>query len=227
MSFTRIKALMFRYIMLLKHDLGKIMDSFYWPLIDIVAWGFLTIYFNKTPSENNYLGKALLSAVILWTIVYTVARDIAISFLDDMWDRNVLHVYGSPLKPSEFLTASFLIAVGRVVLVIAMLTVIAFLFYSFNLFILGIYFGLAFLTLVLFAFAIGVFAVALIMRFGPGVEIFAWSVPAIISPISGVFYPISVLPSWLKIISYFFPTSYVFEGMRQVLTIAVVPWENI
>ena len=65
MSFTRIKALMFRYIMLLKHDLGKIMDSFYWPLIDIVAWGFLTIYFNKTPSENNYLGKALLSAVIL------------------------------------------------------------------------------------------------------------------------------------------------------------------
>lgn len=227
MNWNRIVALMYRYTMLLRHDFGKVADTFYWPLIDIFSWGFMTIYISQTQLPQSNIAKVLLSAIILWTLVYTVARDVAISFLDDMWDRNVINLYCSPLKPTEFLVSSLLIAVFRVVLTTTVLVTVAYLFYSFNIFMLGIYFFIFFLILVVFSYAIGVFATSLIMRFGPGVEIFAWSVPAILSPISAVFYPLSILPPSIQTIAYFFPTSYIFEGMRTVLVGGIFNWQYL
>lgn len=227
MNWNRIVALMYRYTMLLRHDFGKVADTFYWPLIDIFSWGFMTIYISQTQLPQSNIAKVLLSAIILWTLVYTVARDVAISFLDDMWDRNVINLYCSPLKPTEFLVSSLLIAVLRVVLTTTVLVTVAYLFYSFNIFMLGIYFFIFFLILVVFSYAIGIFATSLIMRFGPGVEIFAWSVPAILSPISAVFYPLSILPPSIQTIAYFFPTSYIFEGMRTVLVGGIFNWQYL
>lgn len=227
MSWNRIVALMYRYTMLLRHDLGKVVDTFYWPLIDIFSWGFMTIYISQTQLPQSNIAKVLLSAIILWTLVYIVARDVAVSFLDDMWDRNVINLYCSPLKPIEFLISSLLIAVARVVLTTLVLITMAYLFYSFNIFTLGIYFFIFFLVLVTFSYAIGIFATALIMRFGPGVEIFAWSIPAILSPISAVFYPLSILPPVIQYIARLFPTTYVFEGMRTVLTRGIFNWDYL
>lgn len=225
MNWHRIAALLYRYVMLLRHDFGKVADTFYWPLIDIISWGFMTVYISQTQLPQSNIVNFLLSAIILWTVVYTVARDVAISFLDDMWDRNVINLYCSPLKPIEFLISSLLIAVFRVMLTAAMLVTIAYIFYSFNIFMLGIYFFIFFLILVVFSYAIGVFATSLIMRFGPGVEIFAWSIPAILSPISAVFYPLSILPQFAQYIAKLFPTSYIFEGMRTVLTGGILNWK--
>lgn len=227
MNWNRIAALIYRYTMLLRHDFGKVADTFYWPLIDIISWGFMTIYISQTQLPQSNIAKVLLSAIILWTLVYTVARDVAISFLDDMWDRNVVNLYCSPLKPIEFLISSLLIALFRVILTTVVLTTIAYLFYSFNILMLGIYFLIFFLVLVTFSYAIGIFATALIMRFGPGVEIFAWSIPAVLSPISAVFYPLSILPRFVQFIARLFPTSYIFEGMRTVLVGGIFNWENL
>lgn len=159
--------------MLLRHDLAKVIDTFYWPIIDIVSWGFMTIYISKNQSSSLNFVVILLSAIILWTIVYTVARDVAVCFLDDMWDRNIVNLYCSPLKPLEFLMASFIITVSRVIITITVISFVAYLFYSFNILMMGIYFGLFFLILVIFSYAIGIFATTLILKFGPGVEIFA------------------------------------------------------
>jgi len=227
MNWQRIKALIYRHLLLLYHDLGKVLDTFYWPLIDIFSWGFLTIYINQKQLVINNIASILLSAIILWTLVYTVARDVAISFLDDMWDRNVVNLYCSPLKPIEFLVSSLIVAVFRVVLTTIVLALVAFFFYSVNILVLGIYFILFFLVLVIFSYAIGILATALIMRFGPGVEIFAWSIPAVLSPISGIFYPLSILPVFVQKIAYLFPTSYIFEGMRSILTDGMFNWQNL
>lgn len=227
MNFNRVIALIYRYTMLLRHDLGKVIDTFYWPLIDIVTWGFLTVYISRNQNIQNNFILVLLSAIILWTLVYTVARDVAVCFLDDMWDRNVVNLYCSPLKPIEFLTASFLIALFRIILTLGVISITAYLFYSFNILILGAYLGLFFLILIVFSYTIGIFATTLILRFGPGVEIFAWSFPAILSPISAVFYPISVLPQFLQNIALLFPTSYVFGGMREILLTGTIVWQDM
>jgi ABC-2 type transport system permease protein len=44
-----------------------------------------------------------------------------------------------------------------------------------------------------------------------------WPLPALLSPFACVFYPLAVLPQWMRIIAYSLPPAYVFEGMRSVL----------
>lgn len=198
MNWNRIKALMYRYLMYMRRDLARLLDTFYWPIIDIMIWGFLTMYINQTQTLQNKFTTTLLAAIIMWTLVYSVARDVAVSFLDDMWDRDIINLYCSPLKPSEFLVASFLIAVLRVSLTTIVIALLAWIFYSFNLMILSFYFFLFFILLVLFSYSIGILATTLIVRFGQSVEIFAWSIPAVISPFSAVFYPLSVLPLFMQ-----------------------------
>lgn len=227
MNLHRVFALVYRYMMLLRHDLGKMIDTFYWPLIDIVSWGFLTVYISQNQNAQNHFVLILLSAIILWTLVYVVARDVAVSFLDDLWDRNIVNLYCSPLTPLEFLAASFLIAVFRIVLTITVMSLVAYFVYSFNIFILGIYLGLFFLILIMFSYAIGVLATTIILKYGPGMEIFAWSIPAILSPLSAVFYPLAILPAFLQYIALLFPTTYVFEGMRDILLTGQMNWSYL
>lgn len=225
MNWYRIFALMYRYGLLLRHDLGKILDMFYWPIIDLFAWGLLVLHINKSQLFQANFATPLLSAIILWTLVYTLGRDVAISFLDDVWDRNILNLYGSPLKPIEFLIASFLIALLRVTISVTTLAVLAYILYGFSILSLGVYLGLFFLILVIFSYTIGIFAITIIMRFGPGFEIIAWSIPAVLSPFSAVFYPLSILPSVVQMIALLFPSTYVFEGMRTALLQRSQNWQ--
>lgn len=227
MKFYRVKALLYRYFLLFKTELGKILDTFYWPLIDIVVWGFFTVYFSQTQANTQFLVKALLSGLILWTLVYSFSRDIAISFLDEMWERNVVNLFCSPLKLSEYLMAVFIIAIFRAVMILVVLSLIAYLLYSYSIFILGIYLGISFFLLIIFAYSVGILAISLMLRYGPSVEIFAWSIPAALSPISGVFYPVYILPKIIQLISSFFPTSYIFEGMRQVVVRGEINWHYL
>lgn len=227
MSWNRIYALIYRYALIMRHDMARILDTFYWPFIDLFVWGFLTVYLNKTQLELGLFTSTLISGIILWTLVYSLARDIAVSFLDDMWDRNVINLYCSPLKPSEFLIASFIVSFIRVTVTTLFMIGIAYLFYSYNILIMGIYFLLFFIILVTFSYSLGIFATSLILRFGPGVEIFAWSIPAILTPFSAVFFPLSILPPSIQIIAKIFPTSYIFEGMREILLKGVFNWQNL
>ncbi len=52
---------------------------------------------------------------------------------------------------------------------------------------------------------------------GPGAEWFIWPIPALISPLAGVFYPLSTLPAWMRLLSRLLPPAYVFENMRSIV----------
>ena len=41
--------------------------------------------------------------------------------------------------------------------------------------------------------------------------------PFLIQPISATFYPVDVLPAWLRPVALLLPSTHVFEGMRQAL----------
>ena len=58
----------------------------------------------------------------------------------------------------------------------------------------------------------------MVLRLGPASEWFVWPIPAMISPFVGVFYPIATLPAWMQYVSKILPLSYVFEGMRGVVS---------
>ena len=71
--------------------------------------------------------------------------------------------------------------------------------------------------LLMFAWGVGLIICALLVRFGLAAESFAWASIFVLAPLSGVYYPIAVLPSWLQPLAWALPASHVFEGMRAVM----------
>jgi ABC-2 type transport system permease protein len=105
----------------------------------------------------------------------------------------------------------------RVMLGILPAALLAIPLYHYSIFTLGLPLIAFFTLLLVMGWAVGLAIIALILRHGLGAENLAWVAIFVLSPISGIYYPISVLPVWLQWIAWCFPTAYVFEGMRAVL----------
>lgn len=226
MKLHRINALIWRYIYLMKRELGKLSEVFYWPVMDVIIWGFVSIYLDKTNSNLSYVANLFLSGIILWDIFNNTSKSISVSLLDDIWSRNLANLFASPLNQAEFLAATIFLSLIKIFATLFTTVLVAFLFYSFNLFGLGLSLWANFINLVIFGWAIGIFTSALILRFGTKVEDFAWSMPWVFTPFAAVWYPISVLPGAVKLVAYIFPVSHVFEGMRAVILQHTFLWEE-
>ena len=104
---------------------------------------------------------------------------------------------------------------------------LAILFYHYSVFTLGLPLVAFFFLLLMMGWAVGLVITALIMRFGLGAESLAWIVMFALAPLSGVFYPISILPDWLQTVAWGLPSTYVFEGMRAVVFDATVRFDHL
>lgn len=159
----------------------------------------------------------VIGTVILWNFLMRIQQGIAISFLEDVWSRNLMNIFASPLTIKEYLAGLILVGISAAFVSGLYMIGVAWLLFAYNLFEFGFYLIPFVLVLFFFGLALGLFSTAMILRFGPSSEILAWSIPAIIPPFSGVFYAVSTLPSWLQTIAFFLPSSHVFEGMRSII----------
>lgn len=226
MNLHRSFAVFMRHVYTTRHSPPALFDLFFWPAIDLMIWGVLTLYIrgSNLPAPVGFL----IGGVLLWDLLFRSNLGISMSFLDDTsWSRSVLNLLVSPLRPAEYVAGTALFSIARLVLTWGILALAAFALFSFNVFDLG-------LPLVVFAFAVVVFGVALamlvlgvVLRFGPGADILAWGLALLLLPISAIYYPVSALPSWLQPISLALPTSHVFESMRVVLAGGATPWGRL
>ena len=217
MNLLRIKGIIIQNLFYLRHSLEDLIDAFFWPSIDVVIWGFMTTYFTKLSGPVGELIIFLMGGLILWNIVWRAQQDISVSLLKNVWSKNLLNLFSSPLTIWEFTVATMALGLLKIILTLIVVSAIAFLLYSFNIFSLGFYLLPFFIGLIVFAWAAGIFITGLVIRFGMRIQVFAWSLIVLVHPISAVFYPVSILPSFLQKIAWFLPTAHIFEGMRQVL----------
>ena len=227
-SLSTVSALTLRYLFLYTRHPIRLVELIFWPLVDLLVWGFLTTYLMKQGGSAFPVGLGyLIGGMILWDVLFRSQQGVAISFLEDVWTRNLLNVFVAPVRTFEYVAATCVVGVLRVVVTLVVLAVVAGLAYSFHLSSFGI--GLLpFLgNLILFGWSLGMISTALIMRYGQAAESLAWAVPFFIQPLAAVFYPVSVLPAWLQPAAMALPCTPVFEGMRTVLSGQPVPWGNI
>ncbi len=214
MSTRHIWGVVYRNLIIWVRDLDRVFDAFWWAFFDIVIWGFTSVYLSQ--GEGNVTG-VLISGVILWAVMARAQWEMCASMLMEVWDKNLINMFTSPLTVGEFIVASFLLGVSKLLLVFLFMAGLALLFYQFNVFSLGILLvpllASLFVTSIWLAFVIN----ALILRYGRSVISFAWTLVLLFHPISGVVYPISVLPEPLQAVARILPTSYVFEAMREAL----------
>ena len=219
----RIGALLTRHLYLYRRSFPRLMEIIYWPFVDLVIWGFITVYLAQYQNSLPSFVTFFLGALILWDVLFRAQQGITISFLEEVWSRNLMNLFASPLKPSEFLTATMLLSIGKVAAVSCVTVTAALLFYSFNVFVLGVSLIPFILNLIVTGWCIGVLTTGLIMRYGQEVEVLAWGLVFLFQPISCVFYPMHVLPSWLQAIAWINPAAHIFEGMRAVITTGTFP----
>jgi ABC-2 type transport system permease protein len=214
---SRIAAMIMRYVYLLRSSWPRLLEIIYWPLVTMVMWGFLQTYLNQQSGFVAAAGGTLIGAILLWDIVMRGQLGFSISFLEEMWSRNMANLLISPLTRSEFLIALMSMSVIRLIISTVPVTFLAILFFGFNLWSLGIALGAFFANLLITGWAVGTIVSGLILRNGMGAEGFAWTIMFFILPLCAVFYPVATLPVFLQPIAWALPPTYVFEGMRALM----------
>lgn len=223
MKWYRVQALLIRHLYLYKRSVPRIMDIFYWPVMELLLWGFLSLYLNKLNLAGFNAVALLLGAVIFWDLLNQSQKAMAVAFLEDVWERNLLNIFVTPLRVSEFLMSTFLLGFVRIAIVSAVMSALALLFYQFNVLLFGMFLIPFFLNLLVFGWSLGLFTTGIILRYGTSAQVLAWGFIFLIQPFSAVFYPVSALPVWLQYFSYLLPSTYVFEGMRAVIATGSLP----
>jgi len=217
-QFSVIAGLMLRYLFLYTRNAVRLVELVFWPIVELLVWGFLTTYLQRNTDGNfPHFITFLIGAMIFWDVLFRAQQGLAISFLEDVWTRNLLNIFVAPVRPLEYVMATCGVGLLRVGVTVVILTLLAWGAYAFRLWDFQILLIPLFANLLLFGWSLGMISVALILRWGQAAESLAWAVPFLIQPISAVFYPVSVLPPWLQPVAFALPSTHVFEGMRAVL----------
>jgi ABC-2 type transport system permease protein len=213
----RVAAMVLRYWYLLRSSFARLTELIYWPAVQMLMWGFLQTYLAQQGSTYARAGGVLVGAVMLWDILFRGQLGFSISFLEEMYARNLGNLLISPLRASEFVAALMVMSIIRLAIGMVPVTLLAIGFFGFNLWGLGFALAAFFANLMFTAWAVGLFVSGLVMRNGLGAETFAWSIMFLFLPIACVYYPVATLPSWLQAVAWALPPTYVFEGMRALL----------
>ena len=227
MSLGRILALLSRHMYLYQRSFARLLEIFYWPFLDLVVWGFITIYLDKVGIQLHGAVTFFLGALILWDVLFRAQQGIAVSFLEEMWARNLMNLFASPLTVGEYLASTMTMSILKVTAVGSLMMTFAWAVYGYDILAMGFSLFPFIINLVISGWIIGVLTTSIIMRFGQQAEVLAWGMVFLFQPISCVFYPLEVLPSILQSVAWIVPPAHIFEGMRDVLQTETVPVTHV
>jgi ABC-2 type transport system permease protein len=193
-------------------NFDRLSDSFYWILIDLILWGITAGYVqDQIASGERSVFFVIISGVIMWAAVYRSQMDIGMGLLDELWNKNLINLFASPLKFSEWIVSLLIFSFIKAATAVAFGCVVAWLF----------------LVLVLNGWWIGLMIQAIIMRLTTKAQSLAWTLVWVLAPFSVSFFPLSSIPPFAQVISTVVPTSYVFEEMRGIIAGASPNWGNL
>jgi ABC-2 type transport system permease protein len=210
-------AVALRQYYLIRGSAARVVPLFLWVAIDIVLWGFITKYLGGALGGPGRIVTALLGAVLLWDFLTRVMQGVTMAFFEDVWSRNFLNVFATPLRMSEYLGGFVLSSVVTSAIGLLVMLLVAYGVFGFSLLSIGVALAPFLLVLFLFGIALGIVAAALVLGVGPAAEWFVWPIPAMVAPFACVFYPVITLPVWMQVVARMLPASWVFEGMRAVM----------
>ncbi len=217
LSFRRIGALVLRHTYLLSKSWPRLVSMTYYPTVTMILWAFVTLYLAPT---NNVLRDApgfFIGAVLLWDVLFRGQLGVSLTFFEELYARNLGNLFVSPLRPWELIAGQLALSVIRTLIGVGGAVLFAWLLFEYSIFTLGFPLIAFFVNLLITGWAIGLMVSGMVLRWGLGAEELAWAAIFLLAPVSGVYYPIGVLPGWLQVIAAGVPASYVFEGMRAVL----------
>ncbi len=217
MKFSRMAAIPLRQFYLYRGSVARLVPLFAWVTIDMVLWGIMAKFLSGVAQTNYRFVPALLGAVLFWDFMTRVMQGVTTAFFEDVWSRNFLNVFATPITMPEYIGGLLVSSIGTSMIGLAVMIVVATFAFGLSFASFGLMLAPFVLVLFLFGMALGIAAIAIVLRLGPAAEWFVWPIPALLSPFAAVYYPVSTMPVWMRWLSHLLPPSYVFEGMRAVV----------
>ena len=214
---ARVWAMLLRYLYILRSSWPRTLELLYWPTLQMLIWGFMSQFL---ATNSNYVARAfgvLLAAVMLWDALFRSQLGLSISFLEEMWSRNLGQLFVTPLRPYEWVISLIAMSLIRVIIGVTPAALLAIPLYDYSIFALGLPLVAFLSVLMAMGWGLGLGICGGILRHGMGAESLAWTVIFALAPFSCVYYPVSTLPGWLQPVAWSLPSTYIFEGMRAVL----------
>jgi ABC-2 type transport system permease protein len=224
-SLRRIRAVLRRHAYLILKSWTRVVSMMYYPTVTMVVWAFVTLYLAPT---NNFLKDApgfFIGAVLLWDVLFRGQLGVSLTFIEELYARNLGNLFVSPLTLPEYIAGQLAMSVVRALIGVGGACIFAWILFRYSIFSLGIPLLAFFVNLLVFGWAIGLAMSGMIMRLGLGAEELAWAAIFIVAPLSGVYYPIDVLPGWMQAIARGMPSAHVFEGDAQRPAARRVRWD--
>ena len=225
-SVRRIGALVLRHLYLFRKSWPRVISLAYYPTVTLIMWAFVTTYLAPSNDMLRDAPGLFIGAVLLWDILFRGQLGVSLSFFEEMYSRNLGNLFVSPLRPWELIVGQLVMSVIRTLIGVGGAAVVAWLMFEYSIFSMGWALIAFFINLIVLGWAIGLAVSGMVLRWGLGAEELAWAAIFLLAPISGVYYPISVLPGWLQAVAWLVPASHVFEGMREVLLQHAFNWSH-
>ena len=216
-SITRVGAMVERHLYLLTASPFRLIDLIYWPTVQLLTWSFLQLYLGRSSQFPALVAGTLIGGILLWDVLFRGQLGFSMSFLEEVWSRNLGHLLMSPLRPAEFVGSLMVMSVLRLMVGMVPAFAVAIVFFGFDVKTLGLALPLLFGNLMLTSWSVGLVTSGLILRFGLAAENTAWGAMFAIMPFVCISYPVATLPAVLRPIAWALPPTYVFEEMRSLL----------
>ncbi|MCW2643570.1 MAG: Transport permease protein [Dactylosporangium sp.] len=227
-SLWRVLAIAGRHAYVLKRSPHRLFDIVVWPAVDVVLFGTIGVFAaSRATGAARQVALYLLVGVVLWHVVYQAEIAVATGFLEETWSRTMLNLMVTPMREWEYLAGVALFGLVKLVAGVGVVAGIAWLAYAFDVTSIGL--GLIPIAALLLAigWAIAMFVVGLVLRFGSGAEALAWGILFVVMPLSGVFYPVSALPPAMRPLGEALPTTHAFAAGRVLATGGSTPWHEL
>ncbi len=216
--FQRMRGVYLRHYYLWRRNPEYFFDTFWQPVVDVLIWGFISHYFSRSRFELTPLVSFFLGGVVLFAVLRRGQHEITFSCMEEAWSRNLQNILMTPVGMGEYFTASIAFGLLKLAFELMLMGGLLALLFNFNILVLGLPIIPFALNLLLTGWAIGLFVNAAIIYFGRGLVALSWIIVFVLQPFSCVFYPLSALPEWAQPVAKAFPATWIFEGMRAVLT---------
>lgn len=225
-ALRRLYAFGLRHLYPLRRDFDLLSDMLYWPIIDVIVWGVTSQWLGSSNGATTLAGT-VLTGLILWNIIWRSQSEVSRNLIDEIWNNNLVNLFSTPLSVKEWMVGVLSLSLMKMTFTVSIISSVIFLLYKVNVLALGWWLIPFFVGAVMSGWWVGFIAASIVISWGPKVQTVVWTLPGILLPFSVVFFPLALLPSYLKPISYLLPTTYIFESMRSVLISGTIDYRYI
>jgi ABC-2 type transport system permease protein len=209
---TKIWAFAFKNWIMTRRNIFTLFEILFWPVVGFLSVGLLGEFARLQPEMKAFI----LVGVVCMGALQVCQLDVAYALLYDVWSKAVKHGFIAPVGIRHMLLGSLMVGTlrGGAVFLILMWASLALFGFDFTapgagpvfLFSLGLFLNAA---------MVGMLVCILVLLFGNRAEVAAWSLASLMLLVCGIYYPVSILPGWVRVGSELIPLTYFLEYFRR------------